>query len=391
MKLNSLKSVFTSKDKSGGKTPQAQGGNAAPRKEKIAAVSPSRARLEKRANDEKIIKTIKIIFTTVVTVAVIGIILSIFLYVYKPTVATVGGAGIEQREFTYFLRISGMGASEYSTTETIAQQALSGAAEMKIKEVIAKERGLSIGQAEKAEIESQMTMIDQQAAQYGTSSTGATTTGDEYIRSNLGISKSDYKKIMETELLGRNLEDLEFENMSIPDEDALQVYDANIADYEQVTVRHILFLFEGKEDAETPRTSEESLQLALDTVDRINAGEDMAELVQELSEDTSLTNEGIYTFSRSDSYEQGFKDWAFDPERKTGDTGYCETSYGYHVMRLEGSQTIPFEDVKDQIIDDIKYERYDAMVESWKGESRFQVQTNQRVYDSMVQQILGGA
>ncbi|MDR3121411.1 MAG: peptidyl-prolyl cis-trans isomerase, partial [Clostridiales bacterium] len=185
-----------------------------------------------------------------------------------------------------------------------------------------------------------------------------------------------------------------------------------IANYDEVTVRHILFLYEGKEDTaaedaateeaeaaeagtdgedgaesevEAPpaRTREESKALAEDTVARINAGEDMAALVQELSEDTDLTNEGIYTFKKTDPYEQGFIDWAYDPERKVGDVGIAETSYGYHVMRLEDHTVQTFEEVKESIVDEIKTEQVDAIVEGWKTEPRFQVQVNQGVYDSM--------
>lgn len=359
---------------------------------KITPVSPSRARLERRANDEKIIKTIKIIFTTIVTIAIIGIIVSIFLYAYKPTVATVAGQGISQYEFVYNLKLASANASTYSTTDSIAQQALSAATEMKMMEVIAKERGITISAEDREQINSQMEYIDQMAA-YDT--TGGGGTGDDYLIANIGINKNQYKKIMESEIYGTNLHTMEYDQLEIPEEDALNAYNANIASYEEVTVRHILFLYEGKVNEEDPdtseatRTREESEALAHATEERIKAGEDMAGLVQALSEDTDLTNEGIYTFKRADGYEQAFKDWSFEDGRQIGDVGVCETSYGYHVMKLESRRTVPFEEAKDAITDDIKTEQVESIITSWKSESRFQAKTNQRVYDSVVKETLG--
>ena len=354
---------------------------------KVAPVSPARARLERRANDEKIIKYIKIVFTTVIAVAVVGIALSIFLYAYKPTVATVGGMGISQYELTYQLKLSSAYASQYSTPQTIGEQAIDSAKKAKINEIIAKERGYQLTKEDTDSIKSQLDSIEQYAA--SGQSGAAPTTGDDYLRANIGVTKSQYRKIMQSEMLAGKLLEAEYEKIIIPDEDALQRYETDPADYKKATVRHILFLYEGKQDAETPRTHEESEQLANDTVKRIEEGEDMAGLVQELSEDNDLSNEGIYTFKRTDSYEQGFLDWTFAAGREIGEVGVCETSYGYHVMRLEGMDMIPFDEVKEDVVGKIKTEQLNKIKEEWVNESRFKLQINQRVFDSVVAEVLG--
>ena len=362
---------------------------------KITPVSPSRARIERRANDEKIIKTIKITFTTIIIVAVIGIILSVFLYVYKPTVATVGGAGISQYEFTYQLMMAANYASEYSTPDSIGQDAMNMAAEAKIWQTIAKGRGFSLSAEDKEEINYQMDYIDQMAAS-SASSTGATMTGDDYLRSYYGVNKSQFRRIMESEVLMTKLYEMEYDQINVPDEDAQLMYDANFASYEEASVRHILFFYEGPdslydEDYENAliRTPEESEQLAMQVVERIMAGEDMVELVHEYSEDGDLSNDGLYTFSRTESFEPGFLDWTFDPARFVGEVGICETSYGYHVMRLEDMHVIPFEDAKESIIGQIKSDEIDAISESWKNDPQYQVQINQQVYESVIEQVLG--
>jgi len=321
---------------------------------------------------------------TIVVVAIIGIILSIFLYVYKPTVATVAGMGISQTDFIYQINIMGGASSSYGSSDSVAQQAINGAGETKMLEKIARENGITITQEDKDNFDYQMEYIDQLA-----SYNAPGTSGDDYLRSNLGITKSQYRKIMESETYGRKLIEAEFEKITVPEEDAMLVYESDPGTYEEVTVRHILFFYEGEHEDGTPREQEESQQLALMTVARIEAGEDMAELVQELSEDGDLSNEGIYKFNRNENFEQGFKDWSFDPDRVIGEVGICETAYGYHVMRLEDYHFITFEEAVDEIIYDIKSEQVEAIVANWKTEPRFQIQINQSVYDMVVAQTMG--
>ena len=354
---------------------------------KVAPISPSRARLERRANDEKIIRNIKIAFTTIVIIAVIGVLLSVFLYVYKPTVATVGGLGIEQYEFLYNLKSSSMYASEYSTSETLGQQAFKSAVDSKVLGAIAKERGFAATQEDRDTIDNQMKYIDQMAASSG--GAGADLGADSYIRQNFGISASQYKKIMQGELIANHLMEDEYNQITVPDEDAQAKYNEKISTYKEATVRHILFKYEGENDDGSTRTPEESEMLAKQTVERINAGEDMGELVQELSEDSDLSNEGIYVLKPTDGYEQGFLDWTFDSARYINEVGICETSYGYHVMRLEGMRDIPFEEVSESIISEIKSAELDKIMEGWRNEQRFQPKINQPVYDSVVAQAFG--
>jgi hypothetical protein len=156
-------------------------------------------------------------------------------------------------------------------------------------------------------------------------------------------------------------------------------------------VRHILFLADEHDDhddhdemEETLRTKEEAERLAWDVVARIAEGEDMVELVQELSEDTDLSNEGIYSFTREDGFEPGFLDWTFDDSRTIGEVGVCETTYGYHVMRLEDMSFTPFEEVRPDIEYDIKTEEVTKIKDAWKNDPKFKLQTNERVYNSLV-------
>ena len=75
-----------------------------------------------------------------------------------------------------------------------------------------------------------------------------------------------------------------------------------------------------------------------------------------------------YTADSNVSYEQvclgdmvaEFEDWLFDAERKVGDTGVVETTYGYHVMYYAGEDAPTW---RVQVKNAIVVERSEALVE----------------------------
>jgi len=401
MDLNSLKNVFKKKDgkaensakpaagrpqtKAAARAAASERGGAPLRVTKITPVSPSRARLERRANDEKIIKNIKITFMTIVILAVVGIAVSIFLYVYRPAVATVDRSAISQHEFIYQLNMAAANASAYSLPETIGNSAMNGAAQTKALEIIARERGIALTPDEKDGIESQMQYIEQIASSES-SGRNARMTGDDYLRDNLGVTKAQYRQILENETLINRLMETLYNETVVPEDDVRYYFESNAGVFEIATVRHILFLYEGKAGY---RDQDESERMANDIAERIKAGDDMVELVWEYSEDTDLTNDGVYEFRRTESYEPAFINWTFNEGNQVGDVGVCETSYGYHVMRLEDVRPSQFEDVSEEIIEDVKSSELNTQLETWFGSARFQPVINQGVYESLIKQVLG--
>jgi hypothetical protein len=127
---------------------------------------------------------------------------------------------------------------------------------------------------------------------------------------------------------------------------------------------------EAEEEEEPKRTQEETKADAEILLARVDKGEDMEALARKFSEDTGVSsNNGLYTFKRTDSYEQGFIDWAFSHE--PGDTGIAETTYGYHVMRKDSGRTVPLEEVSEDLKSTISSEKYDARMEGLKADAYF--------------------
>ena len=334
--------------------------------------------------------------TTATTIAAIpsettaaAISISAYDFMNLETVATIDNANILEYEFIYELTYGILYTDLYLySPDMIAQLSMENIAKRRLLETLAKENGFYITQEMEDYLQQNNDYIEDYAASQ-TNEGEESYTGDDYMHELFGISKSQYMTMLESILLANTLLENEYNQMDISVDEAQDFYDNNAFMYTEATVRHILFMYETTDKDGNWRTIEESEKLANETVERIKAGEDMAELVWELSEDNYLDNEGLYSFTQMDSFEQGFLDWTFAVGRQVGDVGICETSYGYHVMRLEGMDPIPLENLMDEVVNQIKSTKIDELIQEWSELPRFEVQIIQDVYESIAKQVIG--
>ena len=135
------------------------------------------------------------------------------------------------------------------------------------------------------------------------------------------------------------------------------VNDNNI---EMVNVRHILVSFDGDKNEDgtyTDGAKEATREKAEDLLNQWKSGdateESFAELANANSTDTgSNTNGGLYEDVYPGQMVDTFNDWCFDTDRKAGDTGIVETTYGYHVMYFVGTSGQTYRDY--QIENDLR-------------------------------------
>ena len=132
-------------------------------------------------------------------------------------------------------------------------------------------------------------------------------------------------------------------------------------------VRHILFSFEGgttdengnvtySDDEKAAALAEAEALLELYELGDMTE-ESFAELATANTDDTaSAENGGLYEDITPEQgvYVESFTNWAVDPERKAGDTGIIESTYGYHVMYYVGDDEMTYRD--SMIHDEIKTE-----------------------------------
>ncbi|MFD2611545.1 peptidylprolyl isomerase [Paenibacillus gansuensis] len=132
--------------------------------------------------------------------------------------------------------------------------------------------------------------------------------------------------------------------------------------YDKASVRHILVAFE---NAETGKklTKEEALKKAKDIQAKLNAGGDFAALAKEFSDDPgSKENGGLYADAPVSQWVEQFKKAAIElPLNKVSDP--VETSYGYHVMKVEKRTEGTYDSVKDQLRESLAGQQMSTFLE----------------------------
>lgn len=116
---------------------------------------------------------------------------------------------------------------------------------------------------------------------------------------------------------------------------------------EQISASHILF-------ATKARKPEEALALAQDARAKLVAGADFKALAKQLSEDAaSARNGGYLDWFSADAMDPAFSKAAFALPKEGALSEPVLSSFGYHLIRLEGrrpARTRSFDEVKDDIL-----------------------------------------
>ena len=110
-------------------------------------------------------------------------------------------------------------------------------------------------------------------------------------------------------------------------------------------------------DKETYKKAQDILKEYLDGDKTENA---FAELAKKYSEDSNAEQGGIYTDVPKDKMVDEFENWSLAKDRKYGDVGIVESSYGYHIMYHVGAETTTWKDV---IKTDLATEKYNDFAE----------------------------
>jgi peptidyl-prolyl cis-trans isomerase D len=146
------------------------------------------------------------------------------------------------------------------------------------------------------------------------------------------------------------------QGINVPEEDLRRTYNQNAAQFhvpEQATVRHILFMTQGKPPADEAKIKAQ----AEDVMNQIKSGKAKFEdMVAKYSEDPGSKDKGgQYTVQRNGQMVKEFEDAAFT--QKPGDLALVKTSYGYHIVQVvsrEPAHQQTFDEVKAQLASQAK-------------------------------------
>jgi peptidyl-prolyl cis-trans isomerase D len=147
----------------------------------------------------------------------------------------------------------------------------------------------------------------------------------------------------------------------IPPGDVERYYQQNVQQYstpEQVRASHILLKTEGKDDAAVKAQAESILT-------QVKAGADFAELAKKVSQDeASAANGGDLDYFGRGRMVKEFEGAAFSLAPGSI-SDLVKTQYGYHIIKVvdkKPAATRPFEEVRQQIADQLAYERAQTQV-----------------------------
>ena len=118
----------------------------------------------------------------------------------------------------------------------------------------------------------------------------------------------------------------------------------------ELTVRHILFFSERFRSPERRRAAEEKAGRALRL---LRDGADFAETAAMLSEEPGAEgSQGLLEPGRRGSWVDEF--WSAALELEPGEISeVTETRYGYHILRLEAREPLPFADGRSELVESI--------------------------------------
>ncbi|MEX0836808.1 MAG: peptidylprolyl isomerase [Gemmatimonadota bacterium] len=145
----------------------------------------------------------------------------------------------------------------------------------------------------------------------------------------------------------------------------------------ELTVRHILFFSERWRSATHRTEAEAKAERALE---RLQGGADFARTAAELSEEPGAEGrEGLLNPGREGSWVPEF--WAAALALEPGEISpVTETQYGYHILRLEERQVVPFEEARASVVREVARQIADPMatVDAWLDEQGLEGEDERR-------------
>lgn len=189
--------------------------------------------------------------------------------------------------------------------------------------------------------------------------------GAEEVQRYWAANKAEYNEPEKRNLIILVADQQQIEATTNPTDAQLQqAYNQNQNAFrvpEQVKVRHILLMTQGKPPAEDAKIKAQ----AEDLLKQVRAGANFADLAKKYSEDPgSKNNGGEYTVQRNGQMVKEFEDAAF--RLKPGESEIVKTTYGYHVFQVmnhDAAKLRTFDEVKAQLATEWKKQKVNEIMQ----------------------------
>jgi len=148
-----------------------------------------------------------------------------------------------------------------------------------------------------------------------------------------------------------------FDEITLTEGEAEQYYKENESDYvqpEKIRARHILVRVPRDADGETLQAARKKIEGILE---KVQAGEDFAELARLNSEDSSASRGGDLGYFEPGQMVKAFEDAAFS--LRPGETsGIVRSKFGFHIIKVEDHKDAiekSFDEVRSRIEGELKF------------------------------------
>lgn len=161
-------------------------------------------------------------------------------------------------------------------------------------------------------------------------------------------------------LIGMLLQEMEGRLAS--EDEIKKQYDATKADYDKITARHILIPTRGP----TALKDEDAKKKADDIKGRLDKGEDFAAIAKADSADPGSKDQGgnLQAFTKGIMVPE-FEDAAF--KLKPNEiSAPVKSPFGYHIIQLQKREVTPYDEVKDEIANTMRADKFEKLVEELK-------------------------
>lgn len=149
-----------------------------------------------------------------------------------------------------------------------------------------------------------------------------------------------------------------FETVTLREGEAERYYKENLSDYvqpEKIRARHILVRVPKDADEEVLQAARKKIEGILE---KVQGGEDFAELARMNSEDSSASRGGDLGYFEQGQMVKAFEDAAF--ALKPGETsGIVRSKFGFHIIKVEDHKDAiekSFDEVRSRIEGELKFE-----------------------------------
>lgn len=140
--------------------------------------------------------------------------------------------------------------------------------------------------------------------------------------------------------------------LKVTDDEVKKQFEATKGDFTVATLRHVLIGFTDASKKE--RSKEDALKRAQEVKAKLDGGADFAAVAKEYSDDTSTKDKGgLYADTALGTYVEEFKKAAqMLPLNTISDP--IETTYGYHIMKVESRTEKTFDQLTDEQKESLK-------------------------------------